>query len=187
MKRRRFLRGAGSALVATGATAVAGAPSVIAQPQFRWRMVPSFSPSVEILYAGAQRFATVVEELTGGRLKIQVFAPQELVPAGTEFDACSRGEIEMLNSAAFFWRGREPAFPWFTAVPFGLNAQATYAWFYAGDGLKLWEEAYAPFGLTPRPGGSTGVQMGGWFRRKVSQLADFKGLKLRMPGLGGRV
>jgi TRAP-type mannitol/chloroaromatic compound transport system substrate-binding protein len=181
MHRRNFLAGAG------GFAAAAAAPAVIAQPKFRWRMASSWSPSFDLFWGGSQRFAAIVEELTGGRLKIEPYAGGELVPGLQEFDACSQGAIEMFDSFPGYWAAKEPALPWFGAVPFGLNAQGMLTWYYAGGGLKLWEEAYAPFGLVPRPGGLTGVQMGGWFRRKITGLADLKGLKVRIHGLGGKV
>jgi TRAP-type mannitol/chloroaromatic compound transport system substrate-binding protein len=95
--------------------------------------------------------------------------------------------VEMYNAAAYYWPGKEPAVQWFTAMPFGLNPQGTYAWYYFGDGLKLWEETYAPFNLVPRPSASTGPQMMGWFRKKINSTSDLKGLKMRIPGLGGKV
>ena len=182
MKRRNFLAGAG------GLAAVAAAPAVIAQPTFRWRMAASWSSNVDVFWGSAQRFCAIVEELTGGRLTIEPYAAGELVPAFREFDACSQGAIEMFNSYPGYWIAKEPAMAWFGGVPFGLNAQGMFTWYHAGDGLKLWEEAYAPFGLVPRPGGSTSTQMGGWFRKKINRLADLKGLKIRMGALlGGKV
>lgn len=181
MLRRKFLADAG------GLAAAAAAPAVIAQPKIEWRMAASWPASLDVFWGGTQRFAAMVDELTGGRLKIKAFAGEELVPSLGVFDACSQGAIEMFHSYPVYWAAKEPAMPWFGAVPFGLNAQGTYAWHYAGGGLTLWEETYAPFGLVPRLGGSTGVQMGGWFRKKIERLADLKGLKVRMPGLGGKV
>ena len=181
MHRRSFLAGAG------GLAAAAAAPAVIAQPKFRWRMAASWPANLDLWWGGTQRFAAIVEQLTNGRLKIEPYAAGELVPGFTEFDACSQGAIEMFNSYPGYWNAKEPAMQWFGGVPFGLNAQGMYAWYYAGDGLKLWEEAYAPFGLVPRPGGSTGVQMGGWFRKKIDRLSDLKGLKIRIPGPQGKV
>ena len=95
--------------------------------------------------------------------------------------------VEAGSGASYYWAGKEPATQWFAAVPFGMNAQGMGAWFHGGDGLKLWEETYAPFNLVPRPGGSTGVQMGGWFNKKINTIDDYKGLKMRIPGLGGKV
>jgi TRAP-type mannitol/chloroaromatic compound transport system substrate-binding protein len=187
MERRRFIVKAGGVLVAAGATTAVSAPNVIAQPRVQWRMPTFWSPANDVLMGNAQKFAKMVEEMSAGRFKIQVFAAGELMPAPGVFDACSQGTVEMYNAAAYYWPGKEPAVQWFTAMPFGLNPQGTYAWYYFGDGLKLWEETYAPFNLVPRPSASTGPQMMGWFRKKINSTADLKGLKMRIPGLGGKV
>jgi TRAP-type mannitol/chloroaromatic compound transport system substrate-binding protein len=185
--RRRFIL-KGATLVAAGAAAaVVEAPNVIAQPRFQWRMPTFWSPANDVLMGNAQKFAKMAEEMSGGRFKIQVFAAGELMPAPGVFDACSQGTVEMYNAAAYYWPGKEVATQWFTTMPFGLNPQGTYAWYYFGDGLKLWEETYQPFGLIPRPSASTGPQMMGWFKRKINSTADLKGLKMRIPGLGGKV
>ncbi len=186
MERRKFLLTAGGALAATGIAAV-DAPHVIARPKYHWRMVTTWSHTLDVLQGNARRFAKIVHEMSDGRLAIKVFAAGELVPAFGAFGACQQGTIEMYNGAAYYWAGKEPAMQWFTAVPFGMNAQGQYAWCYSAGGLKLWEETYKPFNLVPRPSASTGVQMGGWFRKKIDSLADYQGLKIRIPGLGGKV
>ncbi len=187
MERREFLKaaGAGAATLATGV--IAGAPYVIASPKFQWKMVTTWPPKMPVLQDGAERLAKRVEELSQGRLKINVYAAGELVPPLGVFDAVSQGTVECGAGAAYYWAGKAPSAQWFSAVPFGLNAQGMSAWFHAGNGLKLWEEVYAPFNVIPRPGGSTGVQMGGWFNREIKTVEDFKGLKMRIPGLGGKV
>jgi len=187
MERRRFIVKAGGMLVAAGAAAAVDAPNVIAQPTVKWRMATSWTPALDILQGNAARFGKMVDEMSGGKFKIEVFAAGELIPAFGVFDACSQGTLEMYNSAAYYWAGKEPATQWFTAVPFGFNPGAQFCWYYYGDGIKLWEETYAPFNLVPRPSASTGPQMGGWFKRKVNSMADLKGLKFRIPGLGGKV
>ena len=186
MERRSFLAKAGT-LAAAGAAAVVDAPNVIAQPKFQWRMSTSWTPALDVLQGGAQHLSKIVDEMSGGRLKIQVFAAGELMPAFGNFDATSQGTIESFMSAPYYWAGKEPGLQWFSAVPFGFNPQGMMAWYLHGDGLKLWEEAYAPFNLVPRPSASTGVQMAGWFRRKINSIADYKGLKMRIPGLGGKI
>lgn len=184
--RRRFIL-KGATLAAATAAAAVNAPNVIAQPKFQWRMPTFWAPANDVLLGNAQKFAKMVDEMSAGRLKIQVFAAGELMPAAGVFDACSQGTVEMYNAAAYYWPGKEVATQWFTAMPFGLNPQGTYAWYYFGDGIKLWEETYAPFNLVPRPSASTGPQMMGWFKRKINTVADLKGLKMRIPGLGGKV
>lgn len=187
MERRRFLVKAGGVLVAAAATATLDAPNVIAQPKFQWRLSTTWTPAFDVLQGAAQRLAKLVDEMSGGRLKIQVFAGGELMPAFGCFDACQQGTIEAFMGAPYYWAGKEPGMQWFSAVPFGLNPDGMMGWYLHGDGLKLWEEVYSAFNLVPRPGPSTGPQMAGWFRRKINRPADYKGIKMRIPGLGGKV
>jgi TRAP-type mannitol/chloroaromatic compound transport system substrate-binding protein len=131
--------------------------------------------------------AREVKAMSDGRLNIQVFAGGQLVPALQTFDAVSQGTVEMGHGAAYYWAGKVPAAQFFTAVPFGMNAQGMNSWYYYGGGIELWQETYKPFNLVPFPMGNTGVQMGGWFRKKINSVNDLKGLKMRIPGLGGKV
>jgi TRAP-type mannitol/chloroaromatic compound transport system substrate-binding protein len=186
MKRRDFLKKAGVGAAAVAATTV-NAPAVMAKKTYNWKMVTTWPPKLPVLQDGCERLAKRIGELSDGRIRIQVFAGGELVPPLESFQAVSDGTVEVGSGASYYWAGKEPATQWFSAVPFGLNGQGMSAWFYGGDGLKLWEETYAPFNLIPRPGGSTGVQMGGWFNKKIESIDDFKGLKMRIPGLGGKV
>jgi len=186
MKRRDFLKKAGIGAAAVAATTV-NAPAVLAKKSYRWKMVTTWPPKLDVLQEGCERLARRIGELSDGRLQIQVFASGELVPGLESFQAVSDGTVEVGSGASYYWAGKEPATQWFAAVPFGMNAQGMSAWFHGGDGLKLREETYAPFYLFPRPGGSTGVQMGGWFNKKINTIDDFKGLKMRIPGLGGKV
>jgi TRAP-type mannitol/chloroaromatic compound transport system substrate-binding protein len=188
MERRDFLKKTGTAAAAAVAGTAIAAPAVLAQEKkYRWKMVTTWPPNLPVLQTGAERFAKRLEEVTGGRIKIQVFAGGELVPPLGVFDAVSDGTVECGSGAAYYWAGKVPAGQWFSSVPFGLNAQGINSWFYSGGGLQLWEEAYAPFNVIPRPQGNTGVQMGGWFRKEMKTIEDFKGLKMRIPGLGGKV
>lgn len=184
MNRRSFLK---SAALVTAGSAIAAQPVLAADKKHRWKMVTAWPPGFPILQTGAAWFAKQVEVLSQGRLTIQVFAGGEIVPPLGVFDAVSSGSVQCGHSASYYWAGKAPASQWFTSVPFGLNAQGMNAWLYNGNGLKIWEEVYAPFGLIPRPAGNTGVQMGGWFNKEINSLADFKGLKMRIPGLGGKV
>jgi TRAP-type mannitol/chloroaromatic compound transport system substrate-binding protein len=186
-ERRRFIVKASGAMAAVAATAIVDAPNVIAQPKVQWRMSTAWPPTLDVLLGAAQRFAKVIEETSGGRFRIEVFPGGQIMGPFEVFDAAVQGKIEAFNAGAFFWDAKEPAVQWFSTVPFGMNCQGMATWFYQGDGLKLWEETYAPFNLVPRPGQQNGPEMGGWFRKKITTIADYKGLKMRIPGLGGKI
>ncbi len=154
---------------------------------FRWKMVTAWPPNLPINHDAVLKFADDVETMSRGRLRIQVFAGGELVPALQAFDAVSQGSVEMAHAAAYYWAGKVPAAQYFTVVPFGMTQKGAWAWLYGGGGLDLWRELYAPFNVVPFPMGNTGIQMGGWFNKKIERVADLKGLKMRIPGLGGKV
>lgn len=155
--------------------------------QFNWRMVTTWPPNFPVLGEGCVLFARWVEEMSAGRLKIKVYGGGELVPALETFDAVRSKAAEMGSGASYYWVGKAPAAAFFTAVPFGMNAQMINAWMLSGDGWKLYQELYDQFGLVVIPAGNTGVQAGGWFNRAIDSLDDLDGLKMRIPGLGGRV
>jgi TRAP-type mannitol/chloroaromatic compound transport system substrate-binding protein len=185
--RRRFIAKAGGAVAAIGAGTAIAAPYVIAQPKVQWRMSTAWTAALDVYQGAAQRLAKVVEETSGGRFRIEVFPGGQIMGPFDCFDAASQGTIEAFHAAGIFWDAKEAASQWFTTVPFGMNCQGMAAWFHQGDGLKLWQEAYAPFNLVPRPGNQSGPEMGGWFRKKIATIADYKGLRMRIPGLGGKV
>ena len=186
LDRRRFL--ARASLAAGAATvAAAHAPNVIAQPKIQWRMSTTWTPSLDMLQGSAERLGKVVEALSGGRFKIDVFPGGQIVPPLDCFDAASRGTIEAFMGAPYYWPEKEPAVQWFSTVPFGMDPAGMTSWYYQGDGLSLWEEAYAAFNLIPRPGPAIAPQMAGWFRKKINTIGDYRGLKMRIPGLGGKV
>ncbi len=187
MKRRDFIKKVGVGVAAATAATAVKAPYVIAKKKYIWKMCTTWPPHFPVLGEGADLFAKWVEEMSDGRMKIEVYGGGELVPALGVFDAVRTGNVEMGHSASYYWAGKAPAAQFFAAVPFGMNAQQVNAWFYGGNGWKLWKELYAEFGLVPFPAGNTGVQMGGWFNKKINSIDDLKGLKMRIPGLGGKV
>ncbi len=155
--------------------------------QYEWKMVTTWPKDFPGLGTGANFLAEQIEKMSNGRIKVQVYGAGELVGAFEVFDAVSRGTAEMGHGAAYYWRGKGEAVQFFAAVPFGLTAQEMNAWLYHGGGLELWEKVYAPFNLIPMAAGNTGVQMGGWFNKEINSLADIRGLKMRIPGLGGEI
>ena len=185
-ERRRFMTTVATA-AAAAVTVVADVPNVIAQPKVQWRMSTAWTPTMDILQGAALRLAKIVEEMSGGRFRIEVFPGGQIVPPFECFDAASKGTIEASMAVSAYWSDREPAFECFHTIPFGMNPEGMAAWFAQGDGLRLWEEAYAPFNLVPRPGPAIAPQMAGWFRKRITTIADYKGLKMRMTGLGRHV
>ena len=163
------------------------APNVITAKRYRWKMVTTWPPNFPIIGEACTRFAEIVEQMSGGRIQIRVYGGGELVPALEAFDTVRSGGAEIGSGGAYYWAGKAPAAQFFASVPFGMNAQQLSSWLFSGGGMALWEELYSNFNLVPMPGGNTGVQMGGWFNREINSVADLKGLKMRIPGLGGNV
>jgi len=190
MKRRDVVLGlgAGSVLTACGSGQQQGPAVKTSKNQsFEWKMVTTWPKNFPGLGTGAEYLAEAIGKLSAGRLKVRVYGAGERVPALEVFDAVSRGAAEMGHGAAYYWKGKSPAAPFFTSVPFGLTAQEMNGWLYYGGGLELWRELYADFNLVPFEAGNTGTQMGGWFREPIETVDDLKGVKMRIPGLGGEV
>ena len=154
---------------------------------YQWKLVTTWPKNYPGLGMAAENFAVMVDKMSAGRLKVKVYGATQLVPALEVFDAVSQGTAEMGHGAAYYWKGKTPTSPLFTSVPFGLNAQEMNGWLHYGGGMELWRELYEPFNLVPLAAGNTGVQMAGWFNREINSLEDLKGLKMRIPGLGGEV
>jgi TRAP-type mannitol/chloroaromatic compound transport system substrate-binding protein len=185
MQRREFLKGVGAGSLALGAAGAVGVAQ--AKAEYKWKMVTTWPKNFPGLGTGANNLAQLIGEMSGGRIEVKVYGAGELVPAFEIFDAVSRGTAEMGHGSAYYWKGKSEAAQFFSTVPFGLTAQEMNGWIYHGGGLELWTELYAGFGLVPAPAGNTGVQMGGWFNKEINSVDDLKGLKMRIPGLGGEV
>lgn len=186
--RRGFLK----AGLATGATAGAlGFPMIAkAQSTFNWKMTTTWAagtPFYQTAPGGAEAFAKRCAEMSNGRLKIKVFAAGELLPAFEGFDACSQGTVEANHGVAYYWAGKSFAAQYFATVPFGMSFNGQHSWLKFGGGNELWREVYKPFKVIPFAVGCSGVQMTGWFRKPVNSINDLKGLKMRIPGLAGKV
>jgi TRAP-type mannitol/chloroaromatic compound transport system substrate-binding protein len=184
MERRIFVRSAGLA----GVLAAGAAPAIVhAQANLRWRMASSFPRSLDTIFGAAEVFAKKVGEMTGGKFDISVHAGGELMPAFGVVDGVQQATVEMAHTAPYYFFGKDPTFALGCAIPFGLNSRQMTAWMYEGNGLKLMREFYAKFNIISFPGGNTGAQMGGWFRKEVKSMEDVKGLKFRIGGFGGKV
>jgi len=211
MKRRDFVKGAAIAAAGAGALALGACgqkeeekaavpaetskmevPETPAAPAItkkirELKMVTTWSKNFPGLGTGAQRLADSITAMSDGTLTVKLYASGELVPAMESFGAVSAGNADMYHGAEYYWQGKHKAFNFFTAVPFGLTANEMDAWLNYGGGQELWDELAAGFNLKSFAAGNTGVQMGGWFNKEINTIEDYKGLKIRMPGLGGEV
>ncbi len=183
MERRSFVQGAGIA----GVLAAGVAPAVHAQAAIRWRLASSFPKSLDTIFGGAEYFARKVSDMTGGKFQISTHASGELMPPLGVLDGAQNGTVEIAHTAPYYFVGKDDTFAFGTAIPFGLNARQMNAWMIEGNGLKLLRDFYAGYNIINFPGGNTGAQMGGWFRKPVTSLADLKGLRFRTAGIAGKV
>ena len=195
MKRRDFLT-----TTALSASAVAlsachraeetnkvGSVNVNKAKKVTLKLATSWPAHFPIMGTGVDAFAKRCFELSGGSLEIKVFPKNILVPALQVFDATSAAQIDAFHSGVYYWKGKNPAFSIFGGMPLGLTSEEMITWLKFGGGYELWREMYGKFNLYPLVGGTTGPQMGGWFKKEINALADLKGLKMRIPGLGGEV
>ena len=184
MKRRQFI----ASSAAGTAAALIGSPAIAQSlPEIRWRLTSGFPKSLDNIYGTAEVFAKLVSEATDGKFQIQSFAAGEIVGAFQAADAVGNGTVEMAHTASYYYVGKDPTFALFTAAPFGLNARQQNAWMYHGGGIDLANEFFAKHNIYALPGGNTGTQMGGWFRKEIKSVADLQGLKFRIAGIAGQI
>ncbi len=184
MQRRRFLHHSGLA----GVLAAGTAPAVVhAQANLRWRLASSFPKSLDTIFGMGELFAKKVGEMTGGKFQISVHPGGELLPPFGVVDGVQAGTVEMAHTVPYYFFGKDETFAIGAAIPFGLNSRQMNAWTFQGNGLKLMREFYAKYNIINFPGGNTGVQMGGWYRKEIKSLSDMKGLKMRIGGFAGRI
>ena len=196
MKRRQLLdrlaiaATTGTILVACDQTSqTEGNPSAEGSdlPKIDWKMVTSWPKSLDTIFGGAQTVCDRVAAMTGGRFTIEPYAAGEIVPGLEVLDAVQNGTAECGHTASYYYVGKNSALAFGTCVPFGLTAQQQNAWYYHGGGLEAMHELYSNFNVINFPAGNSGTQMGGWFKKEIKSLQDLKGLKMRIPGVGGEV
>ena len=196
MKRRDFVKKAAGGTAGVGVLAACGQPgqSAVAQdgggiegPQVSWSLASSYPTALDILHGASERFAERVSALTGGNFQIRVFPQGEIVPGDQVMDAVQQGTVQAGYTASYYYIGKSPALAFDTAVPFGLTARQQAAWIYQGGGLEEIRSVYSDFGIIHFPAANTGAQMGGWFRQPVNSLTDLRGLRFRIPGMGGEI
>src|SRR5881397_3824144 len=184
MKRRDFLKVGGVGLAASTVAAPAIAQSM---PEIKWRLAASWPKALDTLYGGCEYFAKRVAEITDNRFQIQSFASGEIVPGLQVLDAVSNGTVEMGYTALYYYWGKNPAFTFGTSLPFGLNTRAHISWLRWGGGMDMLNDLLKEYNVVGVPTGSTGAQMGGWFRKEIKSMEDLKGLKFRIGGFAGTI
>ena len=184
MKRREFLKAAGVGMTASAVAAPAIAQSM---PEVKWRLAASWPKSLDTLFGGCEYFAKRISEITDNKFQIQVFAAGELVPGLQVLDAVQNGTVEMGNTALYYYWGKDPAFTFGTALPFGLNARQMNSWLRFGGGADLLNDLLKNFNCTGVAAANTGAQMGGWFRKEIKSVDDLRGLKMRIGGFAGTI
>src|SRR5882724_10273796 len=184
MKRRSFLKKA-----AAGATlGVVAAPAIAqSQPAIKWRMTASWPKSLDTLYGGAEHICKRVAVLTDNKFQITPFAAGEIVPGLQVLDAVQNGTVECGHTALYYYFGKDDAFVFGSALPFGMNTRMQNAWLLHGGGQDLLNELLKGYNSHFIPAGNTNCQMGGWFRSKITKLDDLKGLKFRLGGFAGKI
>ena len=193
MKRRQLIgsltTAATTSTILVACNRTSNSPNVQANdlPNIRWQMVTSWPKSLDTIYGGAQTVCDRVAAMSGGRFTIQPYAAGEIVPGLEVLDAVQNGTVECGHTASYYYVGKNPALAFGASVPFGLTAQQQNAWYYHGGGLELMHELYSDFNIINFPAGNSGAQMGGWFKKEIGSLQDLKGLKMRIPGLGGKI
>ncbi len=190
MKRRDFLKQTLPAVAAAGLAGCVAKPAGLAsdsRPLVKWRMASSYPPGLDTIFGTARKFAERLSQLTDGLFELRIFSPGELMPAMQVLDGVQSGAVECGHTAGYYYTGKNPVLAFETSVPFGLTTRQQLAWLFQGGGLELLRKAYGKFNILNFPAGCTGAQMGGWFRHEVNTLGDLKGLKMRIPGLGGEV
>jgi len=185
MDRRKFVRAAGVGAIAAPALA---APALAqSNPEVKWRLTSSFPKSLDLLWGGAEMFAKLVGEMSEGKFQIRTFAAGEIVPPLQVADAVQNGTVEMGQTAAYYYFGKDPSFVFETGLPFSMNQRQYMAWLIAGGGHDLIQEFYKQYGIVSFSFGGTGAQMGGWFRKEINSVDDLKGLKFRVGGFAGQI
>ncbi|MFT5893624.1 MAG: TRAP-type mannitol/chloroaromatic compound transport system substrate-binding protein [bacterium] len=187
MSRRKFLTGTAAGLTAVAGSSIITSAPAIAQSRTKLTVVSTWPRDFPGLGTSAQRLCARIGELSEGKIDVEYFAAGERVGAFDSFDEVASGNAQAYIAADYYWKGKHPAWAYFTAVPMGLTTTEWAAWIKFMDGQALWDEVADGFGLKCLPCGSTGCQMGGWFNKEIESADDLKGLKMRIPGLGGDV
>jgi TRAP-type mannitol/chloroaromatic compound transport system substrate-binding protein len=185
-KREEGMRFLGKISLLCGALMMLATPA-IAEKTVKWKLAMTWPSTLTPFASSVEKFAQSVSDMTGGKFVIKVDGAEKHKAALGILDMVKGGQYEMGHSASYYWKGKDITSVFFTTTPFGMNVDEQNAWFYYGGGMALMQKMYDKFNVLSFPGGNTGVQMGGWFRKEINSVEDLKGLKMRIPGLAGEV
>jgi TRAP-type mannitol/chloroaromatic compound transport system substrate-binding protein len=185
--RRKFIKAAGAGGIGAAAAAVASPAIAQSMPEIKWRQTTSWPKSLDTLYGGAEQIAARVAALTDNKFQIQTFAAGEIVGGLQVLDAVQAGNVECGHTALYYYFGKDDAFVFGSALPFGMNSRMQNAWLIHGGGLQQLNEFLKGYNCYTLPGGNTNCQMGGWFRKQITKMDDLKGLKFRLGGFAGKI
>ena len=174
-------------LVAAALLAGLGTSSFAKEKVYKWKLATTWGPTLSPFIDAPKNMAKMVKEMSNGRLLIRVDASNKHKSAFGILDMVKGGQYDMGHSASYYWKGKDINTLPFTTMPFGMTAPEQYAWFYYGGGMDLMKKAYKKHKVLSYPGGNTGNQMGGWFRKEIKTVDDLKGLKMRIPGFAGEI
>ena len=187
MKKSLFLKAA--LIVSLGLSSLGLSSLAMADDgkKYRWKLAETWGPNFPIFGDATKNMAKMVKEMSNGRLDIRIDSSNKHKSALGIFDFVKSGQYQMGHSGSYYWKGKNFNTLFFTTIPFGMTAPEQYAWFYHGGGMELMKEVYDQYGILSFPGGNTGNQMGGWFKKEINSVEDLKGLKMRIPGFAGEV
>jgi TRAP-type mannitol/chloroaromatic compound transport system substrate-binding protein len=160
-------------------------PAAAAEPVVKWKVQTPWVKA-QFQHTNAQIWADNVFKISGGRMKIDLFADGEIVPAFEIFNAVQRGTLDAGHTWAGYWIGKYPAATLFAATPAFFDLLGYWSWMQAGGGKELWQETYGN-ALKVFPAGMLWAEGGGWANKKIQSLKDFKGLKYRTALIWGQI
>lgn len=158
-----------------------------AQKKVQWKLAMSWPKTLTPISTVPLRVSQLVKDLSHGNFTIKVHGKGiHKAPLGI-LDMVKNNFYEMGNTTSYYYKGQDIATALLTTAPFGLNSAEQYGWYYYGGGEALTKKVFDKYGIDSYPAGNTGAQMGGWFKKEINSLTDLKGLKIRIPGIGGEV
>ena len=149
-------------------------------------MSSSYPKSIDAIFGTAQTLCRYVAEATDNKFQIEAYAAGELTPSRQALDAVTSGSVDCAFTPLHFYFYKDPVLGVGSGLPFGLNARHQLSWWAFGGGNEIVNAALKKLNVYGIPAGSTGAQMGAWFKKEINTIEDLKGLRIRVGALGHR-